>query len=617
MPVNNYLEELTKIAEDMSGEPMNPDPRPPASEKEVAEMQGVSEEELAAAQAAVTAQGQIQPSEEEVMNELEADEAASQMTPEETAAVEQAIIEEIEAQGGLEAEQQLPEGDPGEVPQEVELPPEEEEIVEAMEEEQVANEIIDELREKVASELVSLATIAKVVECSRGGEGISEELQKQASDIIEEMLEGEAAFNNAMERVASEIFAVEENVDQLFSRDGIQMVFEQLASLDAEGFDKQADEAPSAIARLRDFATDAIANTKKQVVEVAHSAANLKGISAELEQAAEAIRPIDAAATHFPDKMDMLISPEELAAFPENSQRIADLTRQQKMGRGAIGVGAGIAAAGAAYGGKKLYDHMHEEEKIAGVLPDGFAGGTLDVGSKNENTGGIQKMSRELVNDFLKVAGAAGLVSISSDESLDMDIRKEASDAFDEIASMGRAEMDETLSKVATQIYSEDQLHEIVAGLHTEELFDKVAFFVDAVDAPVGEIMEKVANAGGVSAIKNIGPGLKQSATNILNTIKDGKDAAEGAGRGYIGALKGDYGKGAKGIAGAGTATGLAGGGLVGAGSMAGYNVLNNPSQYGIEQTASDLEEAVMLKKAAVETFKIANDFIQQYRNVR
>src|SRR5690606_25191407 len=140
---------------------------------------------------------------------------------------EQAIAEEVAAQQGNPglAEEQLPETAA------IELPPEEEELISAMGEEQVANEVIENLREKVAGELISLATISKVVECSRGGDHISESLEKQANEILEEMLQSGEAFDATMERVASEMFSVEENVDMLFSRDGLNMVFEQLASI--------------------------------------------------------------------------------------------------------------------------------------------------------------------------------------------------------------------------------------------------------------------------------------------------------------------------------------------------------------------------------------------------
>lgn len=225
-------------------------------------------------------------------------------------------------------------------------------------------------------------------------------------------------------------------------------------------------------------------------------------------------------------------------------------------------------------------------------------------------------MAKEVVKDFLKVAGAAGLVSIVNDENADMELRKEASEAFDAIAAMGRNEMDDQLVKVAQQIYSEDELHEIVAGHHTETLFDKVAYFVDSVDASYDDVFEKTANAGGVAAVKNIGAGLKDAAGNIVNVIGKKKQEAEATGREYIGALKGEYGNGAKGIAGTGTATGLAGGGLVGAGAMAGYNAIKNPSEYNIEQTASAYEEAVLAKQAAVEAYAQADAFTQSFAHL-
>src|SRR5690606_33422190 len=115
----------------------------------------------------------------------------------------------------------------------------------------------------------------------------------------------------------------------------------------------------------------------------ANSATHLKQISAELAQAAEEVTASNDFVTKYPDQLSAM-SPEQHTEFRStleaNRGRVADLTRQRNLGAGVWGAGAGIAAAGAAYGGKKLYDHMHQEpeEKIAGVLPVDNAGGTLN-----------------------------------------------------------------------------------------------------------------------------------------------------------------------------------------------------------------------------------------------
>src|SRR5699024_3341247 len=132
------------------------------------------------------------------------------------------------------------------------------------------------------------------------------------------------------------------------------------------------------------------------------------------------------------------------------------LNSSQRLGRGVLYGGGAALAGGALYGGKKLYDHMQdnsEEEKIAGVLPVNSHDGTLNVVTETETNGGIQKMSKKLVEDFLKVAGASGLVTIANGEEYDMELRKEASDAFDHIANLGDSAMTEALVKVAQEIY--------------------------------------------------------------------------------------------------------------------------------------------------------------------
>lgn len=602
---NPFLDELIKVANDMSDEPMNPDLQPEVSEDDVAASQIENEEEMLARNQAAEGAEDVQPSEAEVMEQV----------------VGQAIEEEVAARGGnplghAPAPEEVPVQEDVVEQAEQGIPQDEEELIAAMGTEQVANEVVSALLKEASEEIITLATIAKIAQCAKGGDNIPEELQKEASALIEEMTQDESSYYTVLEKTASELFGVDENVRDLFSQEGMNMVFEQLASLEAEGMDKQADEDINSLGRLKTFASDFITGAKQKVIEAANSAIHLKQISADLNQASEEIAASNSAIQNGTFSADELrqIPPEDIAHLNQQRQNVESLAHQRRVGMGVRGAGMGLAAAGAAYGGKKLYDHMHEEEeKTAGVLPDAFGGGTLNAVQENDYTGGIQKMAKEMVNDFLKLAGAAGLVSIVNDENQPEELRKEASEAFDEIAKMSHTDMSDQLVKVAQQIYSEGELHEIVAGYHTETIFEKVAYFVDSVDASFDEVFEKTANAGGVAAVKNLGAGLKDAAGNIVNVIGKKKQEAEGAGREYIGALKGGEGSGA---ARTGTATGLAGGGLVGAGAMAGYNVINNPSEYNIEQTAAAYEEAVLAKQAAVEAYAQADAFTQSFQHL-
>lgn len=563
---NSYLDVLEKIANQLQfEEPMNPESQPIPDEGEVAEVQAE------------------QPVEQALPGSMNDEEAAiqEQVINEDEIAMQEQAIEEMKNRALLEKVVT-------------------EEVLPTMSDE----ELEDVLVSKVAQELTSLGTLAKLAEYASGeNEYITEDMQKQASDIIENMVSSEDVFNQEMERLASELFSNEDVRSELNSRDGLAFVFEQLANFDDFDFEKQADEDMNAIQKLKNFAGSAVESTKNKVNDAIYSARNLGSIGEELQNISAQVENQISGMESIP--YDQLGSANnELKAMMEQESL---LKSQKRLGNATRYGGGAALAGGAIYGGKKLYDHLNDgqEEKIAGVLPVQSHDGTLNLATETETNGGIQKMSNQLVQDFLKVAGAAGLVSIANDESLDNELRKEASDAFDHIANLGSTDMNNALVKVAQEIYSSDELHEIVAGQHTDHLMDKVAFFIDATESSTDEL-EKVANAGGVSAIKAMGAGLKNAGDNIANTIGKAKDKAEGAGREYVGTLKAHPGA----VAGTGAA-GLAGGGLVG--SLAGYNMINNPEEYDIEQTAAALEEAYMTKQAATEAFAKADAFIEQY----
>lgn len=215
--------------------------------------------------------------------------------------------------------------------------------------------------------------------------------------------------------------------------------------------------------------------------------------------------------------------------------------------------------------------------------------------------------NKSIVQDFLKIAGAAALIQTAQDANVDAGLRKEASDAFDEISLLGRSEMGAAFIKVAQEVYTEQELHEIVAGKHTPNLLNKVAFFLQADEMSADELY-KVAGASGV-ATKGVGGALSDAASNIESYIDTAKANAEGAGREYVGVVKGAEGKGDnKGPAG----TGQVGGQIV-ANNMAGYNVINNPGEYDVEQTAAMIEEASLAKQAAYDTYHRADKFLKHF----
>lgn len=631
---NPYLDELEKIANQLVfEEPMNPDAQPVASEEDVAESQNEVQEEVVPEEAISDEEAQLQA---EILQQQEQEEQYPQ-----------GVNEGAEVEEQMQAEIPQQEASPMEDGSAVataeaaaELAGEEtvladnnvaeniaqrQELENAVIQEVVPNMSDEELEQvlvsKVASEMTSLGTIAKLVECSKAdADSITSEMQKEATELIEYMVTSEEAFYEGMERVSSQLFQSDEAQAELFSRDGLIFTFEQLATFDEDGFDKQADEGPNALQKLKAFAGEAVETTKAKLGEALYSVKNLKHIGEDLQATSAQLREYDnlLGSVSLEPGVDDILTFNDRAVTTEarNSlQHSVDmLDSQRRLGKSVLYGGGGAALAGGAlYGGKKLYDHLHEdgnEEKVAGVLPDTFQGGTLNVATETELNGGIQKMSKQLVTDFLKVAGVAGLVSIAQDETLDENLRKEASDRFDEIAVLGNTAMTNEFVKVAQEIYSEEDLHEIVAGKHTDHLFDKVASFVSATESSIDEL-EKTANAGGVAAIKAVGAGLKESAGNIANSVGQAKAKAEGAGREYIGVLA-DH-KGAAGLSHG--ATGLAGGGLI-AGAMAGYNAINNPAEYDIEQTAAALEEAMLTKQAAIETYTQADAFIRQYGHI-
>lgn len=192
-----------------------------------------------------------------------------------------------------------------------------------------------------------------------------------------------------------------------------------------------------------------------------------------------------------------------------------------------------------------------------------------------------------VVKDFLKIAGAAGLLELANNDEVEMELRKEAAESFNAISRLNRFDMEQSFEKMATQIYTEPQLHEIVAGQHNDYLFDKIAYFTSLNDLGADEL-EKVAGADGVAA-KGVAGALTDAKSNIEEKVKSDKEKTETVKNGELGTRKPD--------------------------DMRGYNVINNPGAYKVDKTASAFfEEAEMRKEAAYREFVAADTFLKANR---
>jgi hypothetical protein len=472
----------------------------------------------------------------------------------------------------------------------------------------------DLLADKIAAALPEFGVIARLYDWAQGGDTVSEQVYKEASAILDDMLTSEDKYVENMTRVATELFASKENQEELYSEAGMEFVFKKIADfIGNEDLQKEAaasDFMHHVLGSMGDFVNSMgkfLKDTKELAVNKAKLEAENIVHSNTLNELGRETDPTTGA--HSPRGIHLL---DQLEASPRGE--LVDSVRNGQIGRGLAGAGL---AAGALYGGHKLYQGLHAgpgEEQVASSESKGLlskvAGGTLMEEYRSE-TGGMAKMNRKsIVPDFLKIAGAAALIQIAQDETADAGFRKEASDTFDEISFLGRSEMGAAFIKIAQEAYTEQELHEIVAGKHTANLLNKVAFFLQVDEMCVDEL-NKVAGAAAGVATKGVGGALSDAASNIEAYVDTAKENAEGAGRQYIGVVKGAEGKGEnKGPAG----TGLAGGQLTG--SMAGYNVVNNPAEYDVEQTAAMVEEAVLAKQAAVETFNRADAFLNKYARI-
>lgn len=537
---NNYFESLEKIANELAldenQEPMVDDPAP-----------AVPSEEVEAAQA---------------INSEDADPAAAEeqhpTSPEDTEELEaslQAAEEEYQA-----AQEQLAE------------------VTENfMEFEKTAAPVLSE-------SLPAMGAFAKLIDFSSNPDS-DPVLHKLAQERLQTALSSEDQFIETLQKTAQELFEDEENLNALYTDEGMKYVVDTLDSFaDDDEISKQAFEAGAVLGKAVDTIKEFGSATKNF-----WKLKNELGVAkAEVDRTADALKQVELANSAKGSDVvegDAIELGQALTSHMRATSDHDDVQRKVLMGAAGWGTGGVGAAAGSLYGGKKVYDHLHPEQEEDELLDSKTA--SVNGYSQNYSNyqGGKRTMTKSVVQDFLKIAGAAQLMNIANNEQFNDGIRKEATEQFNAIARMSRRDMDEAFAKVATALYTEQELHEIVAGYHNEELFDKVAFFLACNEASADEL-EKVAGADGVAA-KGVAGALTDAKKNVEEHIEEEKRKSENS-------RAGDQ------------------PGTLPAQDTSGYNVTNNPEKYDVSKTAM-LEQAYLQKQAAIEAYNEAEYVLQQY----
>lgn len=444
----------------------------------------------------------------------------------------------------------------------------------------------------ITEQLPAMGALARLIDFSTN-DSISEELQKLASDRLAIAMKDEEGYAEMLQKTAQELFEDEENLNQLYSPEGKAYVLEHLASFhEDEELEKIALEVGGILNHAQDIVGDYI-----------HGARNLWKLEDQIKAAKLAV---DAAKEVADQKSDLAANvlkvpfPDQEAAqayankvHDEYSQatndlisadnKHQDLIQTKRRGQQVWFGGGATGAAGAFLGGKAIANHVNSNKEPQEQLYEKSASVTIKLENNEDIKGGKPTMA-SVVKDFLKIAGAAGLLELANNEDINYDLRKEAAATFNKIARMNRYDMEAEFEKVATQIYTEPELHEIVGGNHNDYLFDKIAYFLEAADMGADDL-EKVAGADSVAA-KGVGGALTDAKSNIEANLEQTKTHTEEVKNGELGTRKPD--------------------------DMRGYNVINNPAAYKVDKTASAiLEEAQMQKEAAYRAFVEADTFLK------
>lgn len=440
--------------------------------------------------------------------------------------------------------------------------------------------------EEIKELLPSMGALARLIHYSTDL-SVPEGKQKLASERLIIALRDEEGFAEMIEKTAGELFVDEENVNQLLSHEGMEYVVEHLASF------AESDELEKVA-----FDINGIANSvRRGLGEYVNATRNFWKLDNEISAAKQAVdeaRKVlvqKSEAINAASKVENPVIPQQMMnefkgakdSLSHAEDTLDTKQGQKSKGRLVWGTGAAGLAGGAFMGGKAIANARKPKEGQV-ELSEKIANVTIIPDEHDYVKGGNSKMT--VVRDYLKIAGAAGLLSIANNENYDMELRKEATEQFNTIARMNRADMEANFEKMATAIYSEPELHEIVVGKHNEELFDKIAYFIELEGLGADEL-EKVAGADSVAA-KGVAGALTDAKSNIEEKLKSDKEHTETVKNGELGSLKAD--------------------------EMRGYNVINNPGAYKVEKTAATkamLEEAELRKEAAYRVFVEADTFIK------
>lgn len=434
--------------------------------------------------------------------------------------------------------------------------------------------------------LIKSAAFAKLIEFSTS-DTVDESLRKLASDRFTTALLSEDAYNQVIEKTASELFQDPENLELLYSQDGLEYVLEHLASfIEDEELEKAAFEMGGIYSKAKEIANRAYTSVRdfhKINDEIEKTRVELKQLENLITEKSDAI---DYAERNNNFELAQELLPDLMEAEQTTNTKLKTLAQQQSdraLGGGILGGGAASLVGGSVFAGKKLSENAKKDDV---ELSEKTANVTINPEEFVNEEGGIIDMSQSIVKDFLKIAGAAVLLDVANDANQADELRKEATDMFNSISRMGRKDMEENLVKVATEMYTETELHEIVSGKHNEELFSKIAWFTDAYEMPADEL-EKIAGAESVAA-KGVGGALTDAKANIVEKVEADKVKTETVANGETGSKKAD--------------------------DMRGYNVINNPSEYQVDKTAATktmIEEAELRKEAAYRSFVEADTFIK------
>lgn len=455
-----------------------------------------------------------------------------------------------------------------------------------------------QLEGQVTERLAEFGALARVVELAHTTDE-GDDFQKSASALLGVMLSDEAAYAENIEKVASSLYAEQEDLDALYQYDAVEYVaglleHRLLPELNEKIASDLSDEA----------AGNTIVNKTRSAVDgFVQSFQRLKGINGEIATLESKLQEAKNIHSQLGLGVGMGTEQEQAAraiSITNAGQEAMDLQHQiagaenfRAKGYGLAALGAGGLAGGAYMAGRALFNQKQEEPSLNELQTDD----TLNAGNDtfNPENGGNYKMANETVfmDEILKLAGANFLLGTANDPQAGQEMNKLASDEFDRIASLNREDMGVEFVRTALENYDEQTLREVVAGVHTEELLEKTAGFV-SLDNLSADELEKVAGASSVSA-KGAAGALRDATEKVENVLIQAKERAQGAGRQYAGE------------------NGKFGGALVD--DMSGLNVINNPAKYEIEQTAAfqaDIEQAVLLKQAAEAAYNEADAFLKQ-----